>query len=98
MVNKIKIKDLKIDLRASRVFQKDKEIFLTPTEYKLLKHLALHKGLIQTRDMIISSAWEHDFYGISRNIDVYVGYIRKKIGNGIIQTRRGFGYFIEKGG
>ena len=92
----ITIGDLNIDTSAKQVTRRGKLIELTPREYALLEYLAFRQGDVVTRTDI----WEHvyDFRSeaTSNVVDVYIGYLRKKIDKGfeqkLIHTRRGIGY------
>jgi len=94
----IKIGDLEIDTTQGRVRRRRKEIQLTPREYALLEYLAVRAGQTVTRTDI----WEHlyDFRSeaASNVVDVYIGYLRKKIDvpgkRPLIHTVRGRGYLL----
>jgi len=91
---------LQIDTAAQRVFQSDTELQLTPREYALLEYLAMRAGEMVSRTDI----WEHvyDFHSSSTSnvVDVYIGYLRKKIDSSgqpsLIQTIRGRGYLLRE--
>lgn len=90
---------LRIDTAAQRVFREEEELRLTPREYALLEYLAMRAGELVSRTDI----WEHvyDFHSTSASnvVDVYVGYLRKKIDSpgqpSLIQTIRGRGYTLR---
>jgi DNA-binding response OmpR family regulator len=92
--------DLRIDTSAKRVWRGREELQLTAREYALLEYLARRQGQVVSRTDI----WEHvyDFHSTATSnvVDVYVGYLRKKIdppdGNGasLIATVRGRGYMF----
>jgi DNA-binding response OmpR family regulator len=94
----IHIGPVQIDTTAQRVWCGQNEISLTPREYALLEYLALRTGQVVSRTDI----WEHvyDFHSsaTSNVVDVYIGYLRKKIegpGNPpLIHTIRGRGYLL----
>jgi DNA-binding response OmpR family regulator len=94
----VEIADLKIDTVRKEVSRNDKHINLTPREYALLEYLAYRKGEVVSR----SDIWEHvyDFHseGTSNVVDVYIGYLRRKIDQGfspqLLHTRRGMGYWL----
>ena len=89
---------LRIDTAAQRVFNGDAELQLTPREYALLEYLAMRAGEMVSRTDI----WEHvyDFHSTAESnvVDVYIGYLRKKIERPglpqLIRTRRGQGYSL----
>jgi DNA-binding response OmpR family regulator len=95
----VAVGDLSIDLNAKKVSREDQEILLTSREYKLLEYLAFRADEVVSRQEI----WDHvyDYHGdaSSNAVDVYVGYLRKKLSNrssdSYIQTRRGIGYQLK---
>ncbi|CAN5754928.1 response regulator transcription factor [soil metagenome] len=91
----IRIADLEIDTAARAVRRGPMPIVLSAREYGLLEYLALRAGQLVTRTEI----WEHvyDFHSDAQSnvVDVYVGYLRKKLGlPQLIHTRRGQGYVL----
>jgi DNA-binding response OmpR family regulator len=91
----IRIRDLEIDTAKRSVRRGDATITLSAREYALLEYLALRTGQLVTRTEI----WEHvyDFHAEAQSnvIDVYIGYLRKKLGTPqVIHTRRGQGYVL----
>lgn len=90
---------LTIDFNARRVFRDDQEINLTGREYGILEYLAHRQGEIVTRQEIWNHVYQEYDMGTSNAVDVYVGYLRKKLNaNGqpnLIHTRRGQGYYME---
>lgn len=96
----IKIEDLILDPQAIKVTRNGKEIVLTPHEFKLLHYLLINKGKVLTREMILNRVWQYSMDVDSRVVDVYVGYLRKKIDGQsdrkLISSVRGFGYVIKE--
>lgn len=96
----LKIGDLELNKRTIEVKRGDKTISLTPQEFKLLEYLMNNKNVVLTRDMILNRIWLYSPDVESRVVDVYVGYLRKKIDGGfdkkLIQSIRGFGYTIKE--
>jgi len=97
--SKIKIDDLELDSKKVEVKRAGKIINLTPHEFKLLEYLIHNKGVVLTREMILNRIWAYSLNVESRVVDVYMGYLRKKIDNGskkkLIHCIRGFGYTIR---
>lgn len=91
--------DLELDLETHEVKRRGKNIILSPTEFKLLNYLMENKGKVLTRDMILTKIWLSSPEVETRSVDVYVGYLRKKIDNTnehkLIHSVRGFGYVIK---
>lgn len=91
----VRIADVEIDTARRLVQRRGETLALSAREYALLEYLALRAGQLVTRTQI----WEHvyDFHSEARSnvVDVYVGYLRKKLGAPpIIHTRRGQGYVL----
>lgn len=91
--------DLVLDRETLEVKRGDRLIELTPKEFKLLEYLMSNKGRVLTRDMILNKIWLYSPDIESRVVDVYMGYLRKKIDldeeNKLIHSARGFGYMIK---
>lgn len=96
---KIKIADLELDLKSVQVKRGGKIISLTPKEFSLLEYLMQNKGVVLTRDVILNRIWLYSPDVESRVVDVYMGYLRKKIDSGfkkkLLHSIRGFGYTIK---
>ncbi len=95
----LKIADLELDTKTMEVRRDGKLINLTPQEFKLLQYLMSNKGRVLTRDMILNRIWLYAPDIETRVVDVYIGYLRKKIDTGhkkkLITSMRGFGYTIK---
>lgn len=98
--NKLKIFDLELDNRNFQVRRGNKNIQLTPQEFKLLEYLMRNKGRVLTREMILNRVWLYSQDIETRVVDVYLGYLRKKIDapfkRKLLQSVRGFGYTIKE--
>lgn len=97
---KLKIADLELDDKALEVKRDGQAIQLTPQEFKLLEYLMHNKGRILTREMILNRVWLYSQDIETRVVDVYMGYLRKKIDQPykkkLLQSVRGFGYMIKE--
>ena len=97
--DKLEVGDLRLDNRTLEVKRGDRQIQLTPQEFKLLQYLMSNSGRILTRDMILNRVWLYSPDIESRVVDVYMGYLRKKIDsnakNKLLRSVRGFGYMIK---
>ena len=95
---RIKIQDLQIDLTTQRVWCSREEIQLTPREYALLEYLAMRQGQTVSRTDIWEHVYEFNSSASSNVVDVYIGYLRKKIERPdkppLIRTIRGRGYIL----
>ena len=81
-----------LDLRARTMSQEGRSFELSAREFALAELFFRHPGQVLTREQILSSVWGYDYDPGSNVVDVYVGYLRKKLGSGVIQTVRGMGY------
>jgi two-component system OmpR family response regulator len=94
--------DLHLDPAQRKVGRGDSEIRVTPREFALLEFLMRRAGDVVTKTEIIQNVWDANFDGDPNIIEVYVGYLRKKIdhpfGRTAIRTVRGVGYRIEPDG
>jgi DNA-binding response OmpR family regulator len=95
---RIKVQDLRIDLTTQRVWRGREEIQLTPREYALLEYLAMRAGETVSRTDIWEHVYEFNSSASSNVVDVYIGYLRKKIERPgkppLIHTVRGRGYIL----
>ncbi len=94
--NKIVFDDIEILEDQMQVTQDGTEINLSKLEFNLLLFLAQNKGKTMTKEFITEKVWwEIDLFKESRTLDIYVGYLRKKLGKDVIDTVRGVGYIIK---
>jgi two-component system response regulator MprA len=94
----LQVGDIKLDQTSRQCFIKDEEILLTKTEFDLLELLLVKQGQVLTPKEIYLSIWGYDFGPGSKNLAVYVSYLRRKIetdGTEIIHNVRGVGYTIR---
>lgn len=98
--SKLRISDLELDRKTFEVKRESKNIQLTPQEFKLLEYLMHNKGRILTREMILNRVWLYSQDIETRVVDVYMGYLRKKIDGEykkkLLHSVRGFGYMIKE--
>ncbi len=96
----LRVDDLQMNLLTHQVRRGSREIFLTAQEFKLLHYLIMNKGRVLTRDMILNRIWMSSPEIETRVVDVYIGYLRKKIDSEfekkLIRSIRGFGYMIRE--
>ena len=88
----LKMGDLSLDLRTRRVLVGAKDIELSAREFALAEMFFRHPNQVLSREQLLSSVWGYDYDPGSNVVDVYVRYLRKKIGERHIQTVRGMGY------
>ncbi len=96
----LQVRNLTVNMKCLEVLRDGKSITLSPHEFKLLHYLMSNKGTVLSREMILNRVWQYSYDVDSRVVDVYVGYLRKKIDSGfdkkMIQSVRGFGYTIKE--
>jgi DNA-binding response OmpR family regulator len=94
------IADLSLNSKTLEVTRGGKQIQLTPQEFKLLAYLMHNKGRILTREMILNRIWLYSSDVETRVVDVYMGYLRKKIDSDhkkkLLHSVRGFGYVVKE--
>jgi DNA-binding response OmpR family regulator len=90
----IRVGDLTIDPARREVRASSSTLDLRTQEFDLLLALAVHRGLVLSREQILQKAWGFDFYGQTRTVDVHIAHLRKKIeGSSVkIETVTGIGY------
>ena len=91
----ITVGEISLDVRTRRVSVAGKESDLSSREYVLLETFLRHPGHVLTREQLLSHVWGYDFDPGSNVVDVYVRYLRRKIGAETIETVRGMGYRLR---
>ena len=95
------IADLRLDATAKTVTRAGKNIELTAKEFALLEYMMRNKGVVLSREMIENNLWNYDYEGGTNVVDVYVGYLRKKMDTGfdrkLIHTVWGTGWVLKEG-
>jgi DNA-binding response OmpR family regulator len=81
-----------LDLRSRRASVDGRVVELTAREFALLETFLRHAGQVLSREQLLSHVWGYDFDPNSNVVDVYVRYLRRKLGDDIVQTVRGMGY------
>lgn len=96
----IKVRDVVMDNKTHKVWRACREIELTKKEYDILELLLINKNIVLTRETVIEKVWGYDFIGDTKNVDVFIRYLRSKIDDDfedkLITTVRGVGYVIEE--
>lgn len=96
----LKVNDLELDSEKIEVKRNGKSIRLTQKEFLLLEYMMRNKGQVLSREMILDRVWSYSSDVESRVVDVYIGYLRKKIDQSfdkkIIHCIKGFGYTIKE--
>ena len=96
--DEITIGPLVINRDEHRVLNNGVEVALTPKEFSLLLYLVENRGIVLTREKLLSEVWGFDYYGETRTVDAHIRSLRMKLGEAgdLIETVRGIGYRIEK--
>ena len=84
--------EVSLDLRSRRARVADREVDLSAREFALAEMFLRHPGSVLSREQLLSRVWGMDFDPGSNVVDVYVRYLRKKLGASSIETVRGMGY------
>ena len=90
-------KDLVVDYKGRKVTINGKSVSLTPKEYELLTYFIKNKGIALSREQLLNSVWDYDYYGDDRTVDTHVKMLRKNLGiyRDLIKTVREVGYKYE---
>jgi DNA-binding response OmpR family regulator len=83
---------IRLDLRTRRASVAGKQVELSAKEFLLAETLFRHQGQVLSREQLLSRVWGYDYDPGSNIVDVYVGYLRRKLGPELIETVRGMGY------
>ncbi|CAN5236642.1 response regulator transcription factor [soil metagenome] len=86
---------VRLDMRTRRVTAGGREVALSAREFRLAEIFLRNPGQVLSREQLLDHVWGYDFDPGSNVVDVYVGYLRKKLGTSTISTVRGFGYRFE---
>ena len=94
-VTQLRAGGIVLDLRSRRVTAGDRTTDLSSREFLLLESFLRHPGQVLSREQLLSQVWGYDFDPGSNVVDVYVRYLRRKIGAAAIETVRGMGYRLR---
>lgn len=91
--------ELSLDPSSRRVVYRGRPVTLTVREFELLKYLMANADRVVSRQRLLNSVWEYGYDPGTKIVDVYIRYVRKKLGDegpdSIIQTVRGVGYMVS---
>ncbi len=90
--NVISIGEVRLDTRLMQVTLRGVPLKLTPLEYRLVHYLFQHRGRVVAQQELCDSLYSHDSERDYNAIEALVTRLRRKLGSGVIETRRGFGY------
>ncbi|PDP86230.1 DNA-binding response regulator [Glycomyces fuscus] len=97
----LRVGELSLDPLSRRVWRGDREVELSKTEFDLLELLVRNAGIVLDHSTIYDRIWGYDFGPESKNLAVYISYLRRKLEGGgppLIQTVRGVGYTLRPQG
>jgi DNA-binding response OmpR family regulator len=92
----LRVGDATLDLRARRAIVGRTSVDLSAREFALAEVFFRHPGQVLTREQLLSHVWGYAFDPASNIVDVYVGYLRRKLGKDLIASVRGVGYRLER--
>ncbi|AFZ25403.1 response regulator with CheY-like receiver domain and winged-helix DNA-binding domain [Cylindrospermum stagnale PCC 7417] len=91
----LQVGNVVLDLRTRQVKLGDRIIELPAREFAMAEMFCRHPGQVISREQLLDSVWGYDYNPGSNIVDVYVGYLRKKLGSKVIETVRGMGYRLR---
>ena len=92
----LKYKNIILNTENYEVYVDSQKVTLTFREYEILKLFLENQGKVFTRDNILNSIWNYDYFGDDKIVNTHIKNIRKKLGYEYIETVRGVGYKIDK--
>jgi DNA-binding response OmpR family regulator len=92
----LNVDDMALDLRTRRAVVNGESVELSAREFGLAEMFFRHPGQVLSREQLLSHVWGYDFDPQSNIVDVYVGYLRKKLGSERLSSVRGMGYRLEE--
>lgn len=92
----LKAKNITLNTITFEVKVKGKDVDISRKEFALLEYLMRNAGKVVSKENIISHVWDYESDILPNTVEVFIGYLRSKIGNDLIKTVRGFGYKMEK--
>ena len=95
----VRLGDLELDTVSREVRRRGRPVELTSKEYAVLEFFARNPNRVLTRTQIAEHVWDYDFVAMSNVVDVYVGYLRRKLDDyaepRLLRTVRGTGYQLK---
>jgi two-component system copper resistance phosphate regulon response regulator CusR len=92
----LQVGDASLDLRTRQALVDGRAVDLSAREFALAEVFFRHPGQVLSREQLLSHVWGYDFDPESNIVDVYVGYLRRKLGRGRIASVRGMGYRLAE--
>ena len=96
--NLITVGKISVNLEKRKIFSNGEEIYFSDKDFKILSYLMKNKGIVLSRDLILTRVWGYDFDGDSRVVDTHIKRIRKALGvcSNQIKTIVNAGYVLEE--
>jgi two-component system response regulator QseB len=94
----LEVGDVALDLRTRRATVGSQTVELTAREFTMLETLMRHRDQVLSREQLLSHVWGYDYDPGSNVVEVYIGYLRRKLGEDVIETARGMGYRLRSKG
>lgn len=91
----LKVANITLDLRSRQVKVGDRLVEISAREFALVETFLRHPGQVMSREQLLSHVWGYDYDPGSNIVDVYVGYLRRKLRIDLIETVRGMGYRLK---
>jgi two-component system, OmpR family, response regulator QseB len=91
----VKFKEVALDLRTRRAWVNEQQVELSAKEFTLAEVFLRHPDQVLSREQLLNHVWGYDYDPGSNIVDVYVGYLRKKLKTDRIETVRGIGYRLS---
>ena len=92
-----RVGELLVDNERGRVSLAGRQVELTRREFELISFLSAHPGRVFSRFELLDRVWGEDFLGTERTVDQHVAQLRSRLGEGLIETVRGWGYRLVGG-
>jgi DNA-binding response OmpR family regulator len=93
----LRVGGIALDVARREVMVGGRSMSLSAREFSLLQAFLMHPGQTLSRQELLSMAWDMDFDPQTNLVDVYVGYLRRKLGETVVETVRGTGYRLRTG-
>jgi DNA-binding response OmpR family regulator len=92
----VAVGDVTLDERQMKVSVRGVPVTLSPLEYRVIAYLVLHRGRVISQQELDENVYGSDEGHDSNALEVLIGRVRRKLGTGLIETRRGFGYIVPE--
>ena len=87
--------EIALDRESRTVTKSGEPVSLTRREFDLLQFLLEHPNRVLTREQLLNQVWGYDYAGETNAVDVYVSFLRNKLGAAVVETVRGVGYILR---